>query len=109
LACIRDDFAVFAPNVVDRSVMAEHTPEKDLDNIALCLFLGIVLFGFTGVVDKLLVRSKLLDLVSSPTSIHQVNNIDMNILQRLENTQEPKNNKIISQWTRKETALFVDT
>jgi len=64
-------------------VYSEDASEKNLDNIALGILLGVDLAGRLGVLSQLVVGVELLDLLASATSVHQVDEVDVDVLQDL--------------------------
>jgi hypothetical protein len=65
------------------AICSEDASEENLDDIALGIPLGIDLAWVLGVVSQLVVGVELSDLLASTASVHQVDEVDVDLLQRL--------------------------
>lgn len=64
----------------------EDVLQQDLDNIALGILLGVDLVALEGVLDQLLAGSELSDLLLGAAGVHQVNEVDVDLLECLKSS-----------------------
>lgn len=60
--------------------------QQDLDNIALGMLLEVDLVASEGVLDQLLAGSELSDLLVGAARVHQVNEVDVDLLECLKSS-----------------------